>query len=193
MKNTNKSALILFLLALSLFSAQQNGEIKIVDKNEKVKAIKNMTPDQKMNLLQGFRQNLIIEDLQIPENKQQEFSALYDEYQKSQRNIKSNFQRAENFENLNDAEAQKELDASFEVGQKLLDNKKEYSKKFQKVIKPQQVLQMFESEGKMRTKVRERSQDVQSRRAEQSFRNQDSSTQGRNMQNRQPNSSQKRR
>lgn len=193
MKNTNKSALILFLLAFSLFSAQQNGEIKIVDKNEKVKAIKNMTPDQKMNLLQGFRQNLIIEDLQIPENKQQEFSALYDEYQKSQRNIKSNFQRAENFENLNDAEAQKELDASFEVGQKLLDNKKEYSKTFQKVIKPQQVLQMFESEGKMRTKVRERSQDVQSRRAEQSFRNQDSSTQGRNMQNRQPNSSQKRR
>lgn len=193
MKNTHKSTLILFLLTFSLFSAQQNGEIKIVDKNEKVKAIKNMTPDQKMNLLQGFRQNLIIEDLQIPENKQQEFSALYDEYQKSQRNIKSNFQRAENFENLNDAEAQKELDASFEVGQKLLDNKKEYSKKFQKVIKPQQVLQMFESEGKMRTKVRERSQDVQSRRAEQSFRNQDSSTQGRNMQNRQPNSSQKRR
>lgn len=193
MKNTHKSTLILFLLTFSLFSAQQNGAIKIVDKNEKVKAIKNMTPDQKMNLLQGFRQNLIIEDLQIPENKQQEFSALYDEYQKSQRNIKSNFQRAENFENLNDAEAQKELDASFEVGQKLLDNKKEYSKKFQKVIKPQQVLQMFESEGKMRTKVRERSQDVQSRRAEQSFRNQDSSTQGRNMQNRQPNSSQKRR
>lgn len=193
MKNTHKSALILFLLTFSLFSAQQNGEIKIVDKNEKVKAIKNMTPDQKMNLLQGFRQNLIIEDLQIPENKQQEFSALYDEYQKSQRNIKSNFQRAENFENLNDAEAQKELDASFEVGQKLLDNKKEYSKKFQKVIKPQQVLQMFESEGKMRTKVRERNQDVQSRRAEQSFRNQDSSTQGRNMQNRQPNSSQRRR
>lgn len=191
MKNTHTSTLILFLLAFSLFSAQQNGEIKIVDKNEKLKAIKNMTPDQKMNLLQGIKQNLIIEDLQIPENKQQEFSALYDEYQKSQRNIKSNFQRAENFENLNDAEAQKELDASFEVGQKLLDNKKEYSKKFQKVIKPQQVLQMFESEGKMRTKVRERNQDVQSRRAEQSFRNQDSGTQDRNMQNRQPNSSQR--
>lgn len=193
MKNTHKLALVLFLLVFSLFSAQQNGEIKILDKNEKVKAIKNMTPDQKMNLLQGFRQNLIIEDLQIPENKQQEFSALYDEYQKSQRNIKSNFQRAENFENLNDAEAQKELDASFEVGQKLLDNKKEYSKKFQKVMKPQQVLQLFESEGKMRTKVRERNQDVQSRRAEPSFRNQNSGNPSRNMQNRQPNSSQRRR
>lgn len=160
MKKIKKLMLAIFIGSAISASSQQTGNFR-TSKEVNSAIVSKLSPAQKMNMLQEFRQDLIIEELAVPESKQAEFSALYNEYQKSQRSIKSNFQKKDNFESLNDAEAIQELESSFELGQKLLDNKKDYSKKFQRVIKPQQVLMLFENEGKMRNKVRERRSEIQ--------------------------------
>ena len=183
MKNYYKIPLILLLFAFSICSAQKEKDWKKMDKTEKKAALQIMTSEEKMNLLQSFKQNMMEEELEIPEENKQEFSALYLEYQNSQKNIKNVFKPRKNLENLSDEEAIKELDASFDVGQKLLDNKREYSKKFQKVMKPQQVLEFFENEGRMRAKVRDRNQEVQSRNQEPKFRNENVPSRIRNNQN----------
>lgn len=189
MKHTYKLSLVILLFSFVILSAQQGKNWKEMNINEKKAELKNMSSDQKMKLLQSFKQNLMVEELEIPDINKEEFSALYTEYQSSQKSIKSKFQHRKDFEDLTDEEAILELDTSFEVGQKLLDNKREYSKKFQRIMKPQQVLELFENEGKMRAKVRERNQEVQSRRTTPTFRN---STSG-NVENTRKNSSQRRR
>ncbi|PZU13736.1 MAG: hypothetical protein DI622_13905, partial [Chryseobacterium sp.] len=55
-----------------------------------------------------------------------------------------------------DEEAKAKLQQSFEVGQKLLDNRKKYAEKMQQVIPCQKVLKLFQSEGMMRDKMNER-------------------------------------
>ncbi len=60
---------------------------------------------------------------------------------------------------MSDDEATKQLNQSFEIGQQLLDNRKNYAQKFMKVISPQQVLKMYQTEGKMRTKILDKKQD----------------------------------
>ena len=59
-------------------------------------------------------------------------------------------------ENLSDEEAKVKLEQSFEVGQQLLNNRKVYAEKMQKIISPQKVLKLFQSEGMMRDKMNER-------------------------------------
>ncbi len=63
---------------------------------------------------------------------------------------------------MTDDEARKQVNESFEIGQLLLDNRRQYAEKFMKVIKPQQVLQMFQTEGKMRTKILDKKDGQQS-------------------------------
>ena len=60
---------------------------------------------------------------------------------------------------MTDEDAIKELNNSFDVGQQLLDNRKNYAQKFMKVISPQQVLRMYQTEGKMRNKILDKKQD----------------------------------
>ena len=58
-------------------------------------------------------------------------------------------------ENLSDAEAKKMLNQSFDLGQQLLNNRKVYADKFLKILTPQQVLKLFNQEGRMREKFME--------------------------------------
>ena len=118
-----------------------------------------MSPQERMSLLKQFRQNMVVSQLDVPQNDQQEFKQLYNEYQEKQNEIKSKFKPNEDYENMSDEEAKQQLNQSFEVGQQLLDNRKAYSQKFMKVIKPQQVLQMYQTEGRMRNKILDRKED----------------------------------
>ncbi|MFC6266751.1 hypothetical protein [Frigoriflavimonas asaccharolytica] len=161
MKNIYKISYILFLFSFVFFSAQPGKDWKKMSTEEKKAELNKMTSEEKIKLMQGFKQNLVEEQLEIKDTNREAFSALYNNYQSSQRDIKNTFRPSKDFENMTDEEAILELDKSFEVGQKLLNNKKEYAKKFQKIIKPQQVLELFESEGRMRAKVRERNQEVE--------------------------------
>lgn len=149
---------ILFL-AMTLFFIQSNfAQVqkynwKAMKPEERKQLIQKMSPEERMATLQEFRENMLITELELPANAQEDFKTLYGEYQNKQSEIKSKFKANENYDKMTDEEAKKQLDESFEVGQQLLDNRKVYCQKFMKIIKPQQVLQMYQTEGKMRNKI----------------------------------------
>jgi hypothetical protein len=150
---------ILFLAITFLFTTQnifaqnQKYDWKKMKPEERKQTIKNMSPQERVKTLYQFRENMIVSKLALPENAQTDFKLLYSEYQNKQNEIKNKFKSKNDYENMSDEEAKKELNESFEVGQQLLNNRKIYCEKFMKVIKPQQVLQMYQTEGKMRNKI----------------------------------------
>ena len=121
-----------------------------------------MSPQEKMSLLKQFRENMMVSELDVPQTDQPEFKTLYAEYQEKQNSIKSRFKLSEDYENMSDEEAKRQLNESFDIGQQLLDNRKIYAQKFMKVLKPQQVLQMYQTEGKRRSKILDKKQDGRS-------------------------------
>ena len=155
---------ILTLLSVALitsasFAQQLNYDWKNMKPEQRKEIIQKMKPEDRMNLLKEFREKMMISELEVPGNQQEEFKNLYAEYQEKQNAIKEKFTADENYENMSDAEAVKQLEQSFEIGQQLLDNRKNYAQKFMKVISPQQVLKMYQTEGKMRTKILDKKQD----------------------------------
>ena len=157
-----KILLILIISGLGLqntFAQEQKYDWKTMKPDERKAIIQKMSPQERMSLLKQFRQNMVDSQLDVPQNDQGEFKQLYNEYQEKQNEIKSKFKPNEDYENMSDEEAKQQLNQSFEVGQQLLDNRKAYSQKFMKVIKPQQVLQMYQTEGRMRNKILDRKED----------------------------------
>ena len=157
-----KILLILIISGLGLqntFAQEQKYDWKTMKPDERKAIIQKMSPQERMSLLKQFRQNMVVSELDVPENNQEQFKSLYSEYQEKQNEIRSKFKPNEDYENMSDEEAKQQLNQSFEVGQQLLDNRKAYSQKFMKVIKPQQVLQMYQTEGRMRNKILDRKED----------------------------------
>ncbi|UJF30842.1 hypothetical protein L0B70_05540 [Kaistella sp. 97-N-M2] len=157
---------ILLLMSLILashqsFAQNQKYDWKTMKPDERKQIIQKMSPQQRMSLLQQFRENMMVSELEVPKTNEEEFKTLYAEYQQKQNEIKSKFKPSGNYDNMSDDEAKKQIDESFEIGQQLLDNRKIYCEKFMKVIKPQQVLQMYQTEGKMRNKILDKKQDGQ--------------------------------
>lgn len=142
---------------MTYFSAQQfnyeSYDWKKMSPDQRKEIINKMSPEERMHLLKQFKEEMIISELDIPAEKQAEFKGLYSEYQEKQKEIKNKFQPEKDYDSLSDDEAQKKLNESFETGQQLLNNRKIYAEKFLKIIKPQQVLQLYQTEGMMRNKV----------------------------------------
>lgn len=156
-----KLAVVLTLILAAQFSfAQQFGyDWKSMKPEKRKEVIQNMKPEERVALLKEFREKMIIAELAVPENTQPEFKNLYSEYQEKQNEIKAKFVPTQDCEKMTDEDAIKELNNSFDVGQQLLDNRKDYAQKFMKVITPQQVLRMYQTEGKMRNKILDKKQD----------------------------------
>lgn len=144
------------------FAQEQNYDWKNMKPEQRKEVIQKMSPQEKMSLLKQFRENMMVSELDVPQTDQQEFKTLYAEYQEKQNSIKSKFKFSEDYENMSDDEAKRQLNESFDIGQQLLDNRKIYAQKFMKVLKPQQVLQMYQTEGKMRSKILDKKQDGRS-------------------------------
>lgn len=152
------AALILILAIQFSFAQQLSYDWKSMKPEQRKEVIQKMNPNERMSLLKEFREKMIIAELAVPQNSQPEFIHLYTQYQDRQNDIKSKFTPSEDYENMTDEEATKQLNQSFEVGQQLLDNRKNYAQKFMKVISPQQVLKMYQTEGKMRNKILDKKQ-----------------------------------
>lgn len=131
----------------------QTSDWKTMSLNEKRDVVSNMSPKERSGFLQQMKENVVMDNLDIPSEKQEVFKNLYSEYQASQRQIKEKFIMDKNLDNLSDEEATRRLNQSFEVGQQLLNNRKNYSEKFLKILSPQQVLKLFQTEGKVREKL----------------------------------------
>jgi len=144
------------------FAQEQKYDWKNMKPEQRKEVIQKMSPQEKMSLLKQFRENMMVSELDVPQTDQQEFKTLYAEYQEKQNSIKSKFKASEDYENMSDDEAKRQLNESFDIGQQLLDNRKIYAQKFMKVLKPQQVLQMYQTEGKMRSKILDKKQDGRS-------------------------------
>ncbi len=144
------------------YAQEQKYDWKKMKPEQRKEIIQKMSPQEKMLLLKQFRENMMVSELDVPQNDQTEFKTLYAEYQDKQNSIKSRFKPSEDYDNMSDEEATKQLNESFDVGQQLLDNRKVYAQKFLKVLKPQQVLQMYQTEGKMRSKILDKKQDGRS-------------------------------
>lgn len=159
----------ILLLLIAVFSGsqlslaqEQKYDWKNMKPEQRKEVIQKMSPQEKMSLLKQFRENMMVSELDVPQTDQQEFKTLYAEYQEKQNSIKSRFKPSEDYENMSDDEAKRQLNESFDIGQQLLDNRKIYAQKFMKVLKPQQVLQMYQTEGKMRSKILDKKQDGRS-------------------------------
>ena len=154
------AAVLTLILAVQISFAQQFGyDWKSMKPEKRKEVIQNMKPEERVALLKEFREKMIIAELAVPENTQPEFKNLYSEYQEKQNEIKAKFVPTQDCEKMTDEDAIKELNNSFDVGQQLLDNRKDYAQKFMKVISPQQVLRMYQTEGKMRNKILDKKQD----------------------------------
>ncbi len=130
-----------------------------MDMNEKRQAVSNMSVKERSAFLQNMKANIVVGDISVPADKQDSFKSLYTEYQNNQKQIKEKFHPDKNFDQLSDEDATARLNQSFDVGQQLLNNRKAYADKFLKILTPQQVLKLFQTEGKMRDKMLDKKND----------------------------------
>lgn len=142
----------------------QNYDWKKMTPEQRKELINKMSPEERMKLLKEFREDMMVSELDIPKENETEFRSLYSEYQSSQRQIKNKFQPKDNYESMSDDEAKNQLDQSFDVGQQLLNNRKEYCNRFMKIMKPQKVLKMYDTEGAIRNKVLDKKEHQSSNR-----------------------------
>ena len=140
-------------------SIPRTSEWRTMNMQEKKEAVNNMSSKDRSVFLQKMKENIVIDDLDISKDKEIEFKTLYAEYQNNQKLIKEKFLFDKNLDNLSDEEATERLNQSFEVGQQLLNNRRTYADKFLKILTPQQVLTLFQTEGKMRDKVLDKKND----------------------------------
>lgn len=151
---------ISFILIAQLGFAQQHSlDWNSMKPDKRKEVIQNMKPQERLSLLKEFREKMIISELKVSPDAEAAFKNVYSEYQNTQNDIKSKFKSNEDYDNMSDDQATQQLNHSFDVGQELLDNRKNFVPKFMKVISPQQVLKMYQTEGKMRSKILDRKQD----------------------------------
>ncbi|WP_300691730.1 hypothetical protein [Chryseobacterium sp.] len=153
-----KKILLAFLIiyGFGLNAQRSDYDWKKMDPKQRKEVINNLSSEERKDLLKKFRNNMIMDNLNVDPGDKAEFTQLYNEYLESQKQIKSQFDPKFDPETLSEDEAKVKLQQSFEVGQKLLDNRKKYADKMQQVIPCQKVLKLFQSEGMMRDKMNER-------------------------------------
>lgn len=174
MNTMKKFSLYFAVLALLFSGASKAQEIKDWSKikpEQRKDLINKMSPEERVELLKKFRENMLVNELDISQDKQNDFRSLYNEYQESQKQIKSRFTPKENYDSMSDEEARRELEQSFEVGEQLMQNRRKFADKFQKVMKPQQVLEMFQNEGMMRNKMIDRKRELRETPGASPYRN----------------------
>ena len=158
MKNFNYT--LLFFGTFMSFKAQEKPNFRDMTPEQRREYIRQMSPEQRKQLMEDAATMMAIKNLQVPAEKQEAFKILLKEYLESQKTIKNKFRADFSQENLSDAEAKKMLNQSFDLGQQLLNNRKVYADKFLKILTPQQVLKLFNQEGRMREKFMERRQKM---------------------------------
>ncbi len=176
-----KLTLLIAFFAILVSGTAHSQDIKDwkkISPEQRKALINKMSPEERVDLLKKFRENMLVDELKITEDRKDDFRSLYNEYQDSQKAIKSRFTPKENYDTMSDEEAKMELEKSFAVGEQLLDNRRKYSERFQKVMKPQQVLEMFQNEGMLRTKVMDRKRELRENSGSSPYRNNSESRKG---------------
>lgn len=165
----NKKYIVLLIYFLGLFSVKTQIRMDFAPAHNKVNAVQNvdynnMSFAEKKQLIRQYREAILIDDLKIPENSQENFKKIYREYQEKQHKIRAEFNNNFDIEHLTADEAKQKLEESFKIGERLLENRREYAAKLQSVLTPQQILKMFQNEGQLREKMIERKMQLKGKR-----------------------------
>ena len=147
---------LLLIYGFGLNAQKTDYDWRKMNPKQRKEVINNLSPEERKALLTQFRNNMVLDNLNVDPKDKTEFTEMYNEYLDSQKKIKNQFDSNFNPEVLSEDEAKVKLQQSFDVGQKLLDNRKKYAEKMQTVIPCQKVLKLFQSEGMMRDKMNER-------------------------------------
>ena len=75
-------------------------EWRTMNNQEKREVVNNMSTKERSLFLQKMKENIVIDDIDISADKQDEFKALYAEYQTNQKQIKEKFLVENNIANL---------------------------------------------------------------------------------------------
>ena len=145
--------LLLFSFSFVLLNAQDLKNWKNLTKEQRQAELKKLSPEQRQELMHKAAIEMEIRSLEISVDKQEAFGKLMYEYVTSQKAIKDKFKPDFSKKEMTDSQARKLLEDSFLLGQELLNNRKQFSEKFLKILTPQQVLKLFKHEGKMRQKM----------------------------------------
>src|SRR5690606_2576979 len=116
-KETNMKKILFILITVITgsqlsYAQEQKYDWKKMKPEQRKEIIQKMSPQEKMSLLKQFRENMMVSELDVPQNDQTEFKTLYAEYQDKQNNIKSRFKPSEDYDNMSDEEATKQLNES---------------------------------------------------------------------------------
>lgn len=152
-----KLLFILFIILSFEFNAQiKNYDWKNMSREKRMEIINNLPADQRKTLLTDLRNKMVLDMLDVAQQDKAEFTEVYNEYLENQKKIIKQFDSNFDPEKLSEEEAKIKLQQSFDMGQKLVDNRKKYAEKMQTVIPCQKVLKLFLSESMMRDKMNER-------------------------------------
>lgn len=156
-----KQIVLTLFLVFSLGTLSQAQSISVekwqqADSQERKSMLKDMSPEQKKLFYKDLKENMLVEELKVPAKDRESFKRMYSEYQDSQRRIKEGFSHDFDPDKLSDQQAREKLEESFRYGERMIDTRREYARKMQGVIGPQQVLKMFKHEGEMRDRMLER-------------------------------------
>ena len=129
-----------------MLNAQINNyDWKNMTREKRQAVINSLPPDERKALLTDLRNKMVLDMLDVAPKDKDEFTEVYNEYLDNQKKIMKQFNSDFDPEKLSEEEAKQKLQQSFELGQKLLDNKKKYAEKMQTVIPCQKVLKLFNS------------------------------------------------
>lgn len=140
---------MLFFAFFMIKAQELPKDFKNMTKEQRLDLIRNLTPEERKNLMFKMKSSKIIKELDIPTENQEAFRKLYLDYMNDQHAIREKFKPATSHENLSDADARLRINQSFEVAQQLLNNRKLHTERFLKILKPQQVLQLHHLEKRM--------------------------------------------
>lgn len=140
---------MLFFAFFMIKAQELPKDFKNLSKEQRLDLIRNLTPEERKNLMFKMKSNKIIKELDIPAENQEAFRKLYLDYMNDQHAIREKFKPATPHENLSETDARLRINQSFEVAQQLLNNRKLHTERFLKILKPQQVLQLHYLEKRM--------------------------------------------
>lgn len=115
--------------------------------------------------IDALRIAFFTEKMQLTPEESQNFWPLYNEYQDKEKSIRKSYRDDKSLELMSDAEAEKLIENSFEMEEKLLDLRREYYQKMRRVLPVRKVALLSRIERQFKERLleewRNRQQDRQ--------------------------------
>ena len=117
------------------------------------------------------REQFITEKLNLSNQEADAFWQVYYEYKDNEEKIKNKYRPGKGLRNMSDEDANAFILSRFEMDGKLLQLKKDYYQKFQKIIGPKRIIQYTRAEKAFRQEVLRRFKENRKRKLKRNGRN----------------------